>query len=331
MLLGNRGWQALFSAGQQFKKTQLLKDYFLLQHSMLNRRLLEMGIPLWASYVAIGLGFLAVTGILFAKTALAGYLYVLLALSLVSRLGGSERNDFLRATFSRRRYWQLRASENLICALPFLPALLHHGCYLLALAFPLAAAALALLRFRAVGSFVLPTPFGRQPFEFAAGFRQNFLLVGAAYFLAFMAVGVGNFNLGAFSQLLVGFVCMSFYAKPENEYYVWAFRATPRQFLYRKLKTCGLHFTAISVPILIPLLAGFPEQTTVLLGIYLLTLLYLAAALLAKYSAYPAAQSLPQGVLLGLAFFFPPALLGIIPFLYAKSIEKLNPFLNGTH
>lgn len=304
-----------------------MNDYFRLQYTMLNRRLTDFGLSRWLAYVLLPVAFFLLSAYMFSQTAFAGYLYVLLALSLISRLSDPVRNDFLRSVFSASDYRRVRATENLACSTPFLLFLVYQGDFLFAAALVTLAPLLGLVNFRTTGNLVLPTPFGKKPFEFTVGFRKTFFLFPCAYFLTFMAVYAENVNLGIFSLILVGVVCLSFYATPEAPYFVWNFDRSPKSFLLEKIKTCFLYFTLLSLPIILSLSLFFWESMGVALGILCVCCVYLATIILAKYSAYPHDMNVAQGILIAISLLFPPVLIGVIPFLYAQAVQKLTPFL----
>jgi hypothetical protein len=97
---------------------------------------------------------------------------------------------------------------------------LFPGSFLLFLAFKallvpaLIVTALAMImanfNFELKRNLVIPTPFSKKPFEFIVGFRSGYLLFALAYFIAVMSVWANNFNLGAFSVMLMFLISLSF-------------------------------------------------------------------------------------------------------------------------
>ncbi|MFK8102398.1 MAG: ABC transporter permease, partial [Saprospiraceae bacterium] len=175
---------------------------------------------------------------------------------------------------------------------------------------------------------VIPTPFYRYPFEFTVGFRQTFPLHLFAYFLCFMSVWVGNFNLGIFALLLSILLCCQYYGEPENSYYVWIFAFTPQAFIWHKLKIAFAYANLVAAPISLSLLFCFPANFLLVLGLQLLAIVYLVAVILAKYAVFPHRINIAQAILLTISFAFPPFLLGVIPFFYRKSIHQLKANLS---
>ena len=304
-----------------------MKEYFQLQFRMTNRKLTDFGLNPIIGFCLLLVGFIGLSIYLFSKTEFAEYIYILIALSFVSKLSERKRNDFLKYCFKDTDYRKLRLTENSIVVLPFIAFLVYEQLFPSVILLTILTLLMALINFNSTFNYTLPTPFYKKPFEFAVGFRSTFYLFLLAYFLTFVAVSVGNFNLGVFAILLVFLVSLSFYSKPENEYYVWTFIDTPKGFLIKKIKTGLVYSTILIIPILIVLGIFFLSETYTLLIFLLLGYVYLVTIILAKYSNYPNEMNLPQGILIGISLLFPPILIGIIPFFYLQSIKRLNDIL----
>lgn len=304
-----------------------MKPYFQLQFRMLSRKMTAFGIPPVLGFGIIPVLFFAMSELLFRKTEYAPYLYVFLAISFVTQLSEAKRNAFLKSIFNQPNYLKLRAMENGILVSPFLLFLAYKGQFLLMLIASLGAMAMALLHFNASINTTLPTPFGKKPFEFTVGFRRTFLLFPTAYFLTFMAILADNFNLGIFSLLTIGITCLSYYAKPENEYFVWNYNLTPQQFLVEKVKTGFLQFTLLSLPVLVALGIFFPDNALVLMAFFALCLVYLATLIFVKYAAFPHEINVFQAIAVGISFIVPPILLVITPLFYIQAVKALNTIL----
>jgi len=304
-----------------------MKEYFQLQFKMLNRKVIEFGLPLLIGYSLLPLVFFLLSNYLFSKTEFAIYLYGFIALSFVSKLSEPKRNDFLKSIFNKRDYLKLRVIENLIYSMPFLFFLLYKGVFFFVLLLSLLAIFIALFNFSTNLNFTIPTPFGKKPFEFLVGFRKTFFIFPIAYFLTHISISVGNFNLGIFSMLLIGVICLSYYSKLENEYFVWNFNLSSKEFLLEKTKTSLINFTLLSSPIIIAFSIFFFNEIDILIVFFLLCYTYLIAIIFAKYSAFPNEMDLPHGILIGISFIMPPILIVIIPLFYFQSIKKLNTIL----
>ncbi|MBT7816263.1 MAG: ABC transporter permease, partial [Polaribacter sp.] len=156
----------------------------------------------------------------------------------------------------------------------------------------------------------------------------TFYVFPIAYFLTYISVSVGNFNLGIFSMLLIGIICFSYYSKIENDYFVWNYNLSSKEFLLEKMKTCLTYFSILSLPIIITLGISFFNQIDILIVFIFLCYAYLTTIIFAKYSSFPNEMNMSKVILIGLSFMFPPILLIFIPLFYSQSIKKLNTILN---
>lgn len=304
-----------------------MTTYFQLQFKMLNRRLIDFGLALLIAYTLIPFIFVLVSNYLFSKTDYASYIYILIAWSFVSKLNETARNDFLKSIFDKKKYFKLRIIENLIYATPFVLFTIYKQEFLATLILIISTLFLAIFNFNTRLNFTIPTPFGKKPFEFTVGFRDTFFVFPFAYLLAFIAVKVGNFNLGIFAILVISLVCCSYYSKIENEYYVWNFSLSPKEFLLEKIKIALFNFTILVLPIIILLSLFFFDQVDFIIGSILLCYAYLVMIIYAKYVSFPYNKNLTHGLIIASTFIFPPIILIVIPFFYFQSIKRLNTIL----
>lgn len=306
-----------------------MKSYFLLQFKMLNRRLIDFGLPLIFAYTLIPLAFIFLSHTFFEITEFAIYAYVLIAISVVIKLNFPNQNEFLKSIFEKKSYYQLKVIQNVIYSLPFTLFLVYKHFYLVALVLNIIVAFLSLTRQNiSLFNTSIPTPFSKKPFEFITGFRKTFYIFPLAYGLTYISVMVENFNLGVFSLLLVGVTCFSFYSKVENDYFVWIYDLTPKEFLKEKIKTCCINFSLLSFPINITLGVVFFEHISILLVFIMLCFAYLTAIICAKYSSFPEEMNISQGILIVSSLAFPPILLVFILYFYIQSIKKINVILD---
>lgn len=294
---------------------------------MMNRSLRDFGLNPVIGYLLSVVGFAGLSVYLFDKTTLAEYLYILVAISFIYALSQTRRNDFLKLCFSIKIYYLIRFTENLILAMPFFIVLILEYCFLSAVSLMLISGVLVFFDVENKFRFSLPTPFYKRPFEFVVGFRNAFYVFFFAYFLTFMAASVGNFNLGIFALILVFLICFTFYTNPENEFYVWIFSLSPQRFLFQKMKIAILFATMLILPVIASLSLAFPENTSTVFAFLGLGYLFLLTVILAKYSAFPDRMNLPQGFLLAFSLWFPPLLLGVIPYFYLQSVKRLKEIL----
>lgn len=308
-----------------------MKAYFTLQYKMFNRKMIDFGMPLLFGYTLIPIVFIFISNYIFSKTEFASYAYILLAISILSRASDTKKNDFLKSILNPRSYLKLRIIENFIWSLPFLSFLAYKKEFIFVLTLVIFSIFMALINLNVYTGFTIPTPFSKKPFEYPVGFRKTFFIFPITYFLTFISISVSNFNLGVFSIILTGLICMSYYSKPEDEYFVWNFNLSAKTFLLQKIKISLLYFSFLALPSIVGLAIFFSEEILVLVSVLLLIMVYLGTFVLAKYSAYPHEMNLPQGILILISMLFPPALLGIIPYFYKQSVLKLSSILNDSN
>ena len=294
---------------------------------MLNRKMIDFGLPILIGYTFLPLIFILGSNYLFRKTAFANYLFGLLAVIVVSKLSEPNRNNFLKSIFSKKKYRILRILENIIYCMPFTLFLICKKQFIFSLLLNLAVIITALFNFGTTLNITIPTPFSKKPFEFTVGFRKTFYMFPIAYFLTYISISVGNFNLGVFSILFMALICFSYYSEIENEYFIWNFKQSSKEFLLDKTKTCLTYFTLLTVPSIVSLSISFYNQIAILMILFILCYAYLLTIILAKYSAFPNNMHLPQGILILMSFAFPPILFVVIPLFYSQSIKKLNTIL----
>ncbi len=294
---------------------------------MANRKFKAAGIEPLFAYIILAIGFVTVSVFLFYKTVFAPYIYLLAALAGIANLSETRRNEFLKLCFGDNKLKGIRITENLVAAIPFLIFLVCKQLLLPALILIILSVLLALVNFRTTINFVIPTPFYKKPFEFTVGFRNSFYLVAAAYALTIIAVAVDNFNLGIFAILLVFAITLTYYTKPENEYYVWAYSLSAKKFLLEKIKTATLFSAALVFPIAVILGIFFPQSIVLLLVFYLAGLAFLIYMIVSKYATYPAELNITQAIILVVCIGFPPLLIFMIPYFFRKSENRLTSLL----
>ncbi|MEP7321677.1 MAG: ABC transporter permease [Saprospiraceae bacterium] len=305
-----------------------MKFYVSLQYRMFKRQLSAFGIHPLLGQILIVILFIGFAYILFNRTQYASYLIVLAGVYSITLLAESKRNTFLRSIFSLKKYRIIRLIENIAVALPFGIVLLFQGEFVKCGLLILIAWILSTNSIDNKISYKIVTPFSRHPFEFTVGFRNTFIGILFAYFLAIISIKAGNFNLGIFAMLLIVAICISYYLEMEDDFFIWIYKGSPEGFLKYKLKIALGYCTVLCIPIWILLAIIYPGRLMVLFIFFLLGLSYLIAILFGKYAYYPNQPSVSQAVLVGSCIFFPPLLLFVIPHLYFKSTKSLNVLLS---
>ena len=304
-----------------------MKEYFLLQYKMTNRKLIAFGVEPVIAYVLGALCFILASQYLFDKTEFAKYVVVLTALALSFQASSARKAEFLTLTFGGKKSRQIRIAESAILSLPFLILLFYRQAFAESALLAVGIILSAFFSFKNSFNYAIPTPFYRKPFEFTAGFRNTFYIFPLAYVLAFIAIAVGNMNLGIFAMLFVFAIALSYYKQPENEYFVWSYSATPSKFIFDKIKTATVYIAFLALPIALALICFYPYETATILLFALMGFAFLWTIILAKYAAFPREINFPEGILIAICIYFPPFLFALIPYFYGKSIKKLNPLL----
>lgn len=305
-----------------------MKGYFELQYVLTNRKIKEAGLNPLLGYVLGLTAFVLLSEYIFHMTEFAKYLLILTCLSILLKLSAKNRTDFLLSTFGQNSKIKIRVIENLILCIPFVSILSYKELFFEACILLLCSVTISLISFQSNYNIVIPTPFSKRPFEFSTGFRKTFFLFPIAYALTYIAISVDNLNLGIFSMLLIFLTTLSYYSKPENDYYVWVHSETPKSFLVKKIIVATTFITLLVIPILTSLLIFYTINFEMIILFFLIGTLFLWTIILAKYSAYPKEMSLPEGIVLAFSLYFPPLLLVVILFFYTKSISNLKLVLN---
>ncbi len=294
---------------------------------MLNRRFRDNGLEPVVAYTLLTAVFIVLSVYLFYKTVYAEYLYLFISLSLTGKLSEIRRNEFLKICFKGIELKKIRITENVAMTTPFFVFFLYKHLFISAAILMLLAMLLALASFRTSFTMTIPTLFYKKPFEFTAGFRNTFYIFPAAYILACIAVSIDNLNLGIFSMLLIFSVTLSYYAKPEDEYYVWSFKLLPVRFLLEKIKTALLYSTWLVLPVILILGIAFYHEIGNVLLFALAGYAFLVSVITAKYAAYPGEINIIQGVLIAFSLYFPPMLAALIPYFFFRSVSRLKTLL----
>jgi len=306
----------------------MIKQYVLLQYKMTNRRLKSWGLHPVIAYPLLFIVFIGFSFLLFyPQIVYLQYFYLFIPLYFSLSLAETGRNDFLRICFKDNTYKMVRIVENLIVALPFIAFLLYKHCFLSVFLLTALMVFSATVNMRTRFSFVIPTPFAQNPFEFTVGFRNTFYLFAFAYGLTIIAVVVDNFNLGAFALIITLLVPCSFYVKPENPCFVWIFSLSPARFLYCKMRTALVYTAMLSFPIILVLSFFYVENIGILALCFLLGYAFLILFILIKYASFPDEAGILEGIILLLCLIIPPLLAIMIPYYFNQSVKQLHTIL----
>ena len=311
-------------------KVKHLQEHFQLQYKLLNRHLREFGITPWLAYGLMTVLFVGISELFFRRMTLPEYIYPLLALSFFGILQNAERSEFFKRIYLPQKYQKIRIAEYILLALPFVIFLLYKAAFLSSIGFLIIALIMSFLPNIKVSGRSLPSPFGRFPFEFTIGFRKSFPIFIIAAILLGMGLKVDNFNLGMFSIAMIFFIFLSYFSQAEPLTYIRFFTCSKSEFLQRKMKTAALYSLSFALPFALILGVFYPDKILFIALLLFSGMLYVWAALLGKYAAYPSALNILQGFALGFSLMFPPFLLLVIPWFYKLSLknESFDKFHN---
>ena len=259
-----------------------------------------------------------------------------MVLILTSSLSDPKRNEFLKLNYTYKDYRKIRIIENLMVSSPFIIFTAfwelfvnkYYGGFTQLLI--ISAILMSFTNYKVIYTATIPTPFYKRPFEYIIGFRNTFYLILLAYILAFIAMKVGNFNLGIFTILMIFLINFSYFKEIEEENFVWIYSLNPLQFIIKKISTTYLHTFLLCIPILCILLLGssqFIENLHIIILIFFLCFIYLTEVILAKYMFFSGEMTMGFSILFFLSFLFPAILFFTIPLFTKKSIKGLNRYL----
>jgi len=306
-----------------------MREHFRLQYKLFNRHLREFGIAPRLAYILMALLFVGVSELFFRRLFAPEYIYPLIGLSFFGLLQNAERTEFFKRIYLPQKYQKVRTAEYILLASPICFFLLYKLAFLSSATLLGIALLMSFLPDLKISGQSIPTPFGRFPFEFTVGFRKSF----PAFILAALLLGIGlkvdNFNLGMFSIVLVFFVFLSYFSLAEPLTYIRFFACSKSDFLKRKMKIAAIYSLTFALPYAIILSIFYPDKILFIGLLLLLGMLYVWAALLGKYAAYPSSLNILQGFALGFSLMFPPLLFLIIPWFFKLSLKNEKILLDA--
>jgi len=271
--------------------------------------------------------FVAISLFAFSRLGYVEYIYSGVAVFATYFLGGKRRNEFLKTLFPTKKYRLTRLYENLLVTAPFVGVLAYQKEFLLIPAVLVGAAALSFYNRVQSSNFRIPTPFGRNPFEFIIGFRRTFWVNILAIVLMSIGIYVDNFPLALFALIVPFIQAQNFYMKMEPEYFVWIHNASPKAFLRRKLKLATGHAILLTSPMIVTMLIFFPMYTHWIVLVVFVGVMYVLLGAMAKYAFFPHELNVSQQLIIALGIVFPPLCFVLYPYFYSKSKEALKSLL----
>ena len=169
-------------------------------------------------------------------------------------------------------------------------------------------------------------------FEYAAGFRKNFIWLLTLHLLA-----VIFFNYIAVIPIIViieAFVISSFFVQAESEMQICLWQLSAKKFLFRKIWKLLKIWNALTIPLIILWCIVFSEILPFAVAIFIFLNIFLIYSLLAKYAFFRAEKKMTflfvyhslDFIKIIIPFFLPILLFLLIRF-YFKSIQNLNTLL----
>lgn len=305
----------------------MLIYYFNLQWLRVNRQLKEWGFQPIIGYLVMLAIFGGLSFYLFAKSHYASWIYLFLALSLVSGLSDPKRMDFLQQNISSNLIKIIRLIENILAIVPFMVILLFKAYIREALLLIIISTLMALFSFKTRYSINIPTPCSKYPYEFTAGFRKSWFVFIFALILTIIAVKINNFNLGLFSVILYSINCALFNIAPEPFFFVWINHLDARGFLLRKSKIALFYTSLLALPSIVLLFFFFPSKIHLILGFHIMGLLLVITGVFSKYSSFPHEISVRKSLVILITIWLPILLLFTIPWFYLESKKNLKGIL----
>lgn len=287
----------------------------------------EQGVPPWLGILVALVSFVGLSWFVFYKLEIANYVYPVLAIYIVSRLSGKNRNIEMKRMSREGEYRKWRLIENVIAMSPFVLYLLYERAWWEGLACAIGGVLLSFFVIRQLVVRTIPSPFKRLPFEGIVGFRKTFFVFIIFYLILIPAIRVGNFNLALVLLAANYLLQLAYYLSPEKEYFVWIFSLTRKQFLWLKWRNAMFVALALSLPFAIILLGFYPEKWMLILGAIVLAHMWISAAVFVKYGVYPKEMNVAHGLLFAVAIIVFPLLFLFIPLYYKQANAKLQLYL----
>lgn len=303
-------------------------SYFTLQGRRFSRYATEFGLHPYLAIMGILLGFAILSILLFNRLAYAEYIYVLLCTLVLFLLSEKRRNDFLQQIFDKKGYRKVRWVENILISIVFSIGILFLGNPIWSIVPVGMGFCLSYYNKGGTIGLSIPTPFGKQPFEFLVGFRKWIFLFFGIFVILIISLMVSNYKLGLFCLAITLLMCLDFYSKNEDLYFMWIHTMSPKQFIHNKIRQAILHGLFISSPFLILLCLFYPGYILWTLAVFVLGLLDLVLMVLIKYTAYPSIIQLLQVLVFAAIVLLPILLLPAFPYYYNKAIQNTRNYIS---
>ncbi|WNB18605.1 hypothetical protein QYS47_30745 [Marivirga arenosa] len=306
----------------------ILKVYFKIQLKILSRYITDAGINKYLGWALIFIAFVFFSNYTLSENNNLHFIYILVPIFLIAKIASKRRLGFLEFCFPPKKFYKIRLIESLILSLPFAVFLLYYSYPQLALILFILSFLLAFYKRGFSFNIVVPTPFGKYPYEFIIGFRKTFPLILASYFLVAISIMYANFHLALFVIFIQFILSAGYFMHQDLLGYVWVYKHRSHLFLLKKIKLAFVQHFVLYGAELVLFFYFFSDKILLMLIFYFLGALFLSGAILLKYSAFPERIGVKESMLVALAVYFPPLLIALIPYFYVQSVKSLAKYLD---
>jgi hypothetical protein len=147
------------------------------------------------------------------------------------------------------------------------------------------------------------------------------------YGVGWVSIAVGNGELGVLTILMAFYICLNYYNMLESDYWVWSHSLTPRQFLHQKIRYAIIQSSWLVLPIGLPMVIVFSPYWAVIALFWCLGYVFLAFAIIQKYTVFPEAVNVGHALLMVICIMFFPIVFIILPMLYVRALKNLAHIL----
>lgn len=302
-------------------------NYFSLQWKLIQRQIIDFGIPLTIALIGAPILFFGLSAVLYSRTEYAAFILVATCISWQLKISNSKRIEFLKLQYKSSLFLKIRLIENLLVVLPFSLILAMHADWIFLIAAFVFSIALIFYKQRRLFHFSLPTPFAKKPFESIIGFRTFYAFYPICIALLLIAYKVSNPNLAFVALALTSLSSLLFYQLLEPTFWIWIHSTNAKQFLSNKVKTAVFQHLIMFTPITLICVLLFPVYWYFGLAILLMSAVYLSLTVIAKYANYPNQISVIDGILVGISMFIPILLPFSFYYFLKKSRQQLASLL----
>lgn len=301
--------------------------YLQLQLQFFKRRFEQAGFNFFLAVLLLCGLLCGLSYLLYQKTAFAGLILGFMALSFCWNLARKVRTEFLQMTFRGTFYKKIRLVENLLITAPFLIEFAIYLDWIALLGTLSIAIILSQLSLSKMTHFVVPTPYGKNPFEFLLGFRKYFWIVPIGISLILIGWKYENFNLSIVAYAAIGLLTLQFHGIPENEHYVWNEAKNTKQFLNAKLLLSSKQLFVWLVIPLVTMVLLFPKMYLFIFLAYACVQLFSWTIIAAKYARFPNEITFVDMLLIAFCLGCPPLLIPLFIYFYRTANQSLSYYL----